>query len=104
MKKALVAMAIGALVSVASVADHQHETPSQQTVFTKGIVKGINLADQKITIEHESIPELSWSAMTMRFSFADASLIDGIDVGDKVDFSFVQSGRLLLLRTIAPAK
>jgi Cu(I)/Ag(I) efflux system protein CusF len=87
---------------------HSHQSEKKQTqsqIFSStGIIKTIDTANKKVTIEHEPIAELQWPAMTMRFTFADDSLINGLAEGDNVKFGFVQLGTTSLLRTIEKTK
>jgi Cu/Ag efflux protein CusF len=57
----------------------------------EGVVKA--MADGKITIAHEAIPQLRWGPMTMDFIIQDPALLEDIEVGDKVYFTFVPRGR-----------
>lgn len=83
----------------ASHGNHQqHQT--EQLIQTTGVIKQIDLTSNKVTITHEPIPELSWPAMTMRFTAEDQSLINQLKVNDKVRFEFVQQGNISLLRSI----
>jgi Cu(I)/Ag(I) efflux system protein CusF len=86
-------------------AQHSHShTQTKQTqaaeVFSKGVIKAIDLENKKVTIEHESIEALSWPAMTMRFTFEDENLIKNLKTGESVEFSFIQQGVVSLLKSI----
>lgn len=39
-----------------------------------------------VTIRHEAIPEYNMGAMTMEFTTADPSQLNGLKVGDRVEF------------------
>ena len=56
-----------------------------------GTVTAIDAAAGSITLDHGAIPAVGWPPMTMRFS-AKADLLEGIAVGDKVDFDVTVSG------------
>ncbi|CAN5331578.1 hypothetical protein BH09MYX1_BH09MYX1_30360 [soil metagenome] len=56
-----------------------------------GIVKSIDPEKKKLSIAHDTIPGFM-KAMTMPFEVKDAATLDGIAVGDSVDFSFVDDG------------
>ena len=51
-----------------------------------GKVVSVNHAKMRIKLAHEPIKSLSWSAMLMDFSVANALLLDGIREGDAVQF------------------
>lgn len=50
-----------------------------------GVVRGIDTANAQITLEHGDIPGLM-KAMTMTFAVADPQLLEGVEVGNEVDF------------------
>lgn len=72
----------------------------EQTVQATGEVKLIDLDAKKITIAHGPVAALNWPAMTMRFTFTQASQIQGITAGDQVKFTFIQQGNISLLQDI----
>lgn len=45
-----------------------------------------------IVIAHHPVPSLDWPAMTMTFAMRDGRLLDEVEVGDDVEFEFIQSG------------
>lgn len=53
----------------------------------KGVVKALGQDKKSVKIDHEDIPGFM-KAMTMAFPVSDPRLLDGIAVGDAVDFSF----------------
>lgn len=83
---------------------HDLNSQFQQLFQAKGIVKSIDLTNNKITITHEPIAELGWPAMTMRFTAEDNELLKNVQVNDNVNFSFVQQGNLSILRHISIAQ
>jgi Cu/Ag efflux protein CusF len=56
-----------------------------------GTVTAIDHAAGKITLDHAPIAEANWPAMTMGFE-AEPDVIDGIGVGDNVEFEMAMSG------------
>jgi Cu(I)/Ag(I) efflux system periplasmic protein CusF len=56
-----------------------------------GVVKAVDLKNNKVTIDHQDIPGFM-SAMEMTFSVASAPLLDGMAAGDRVAFSLERSG------------
>ena len=63
-------------------------------------VQAVGVANGKVTIEHEPIAALQWPAMTMRFTFKDPKLVEGLKAGDKIHFTFTQEGQLSVLQSI----
>lgn len=96
----------GSVPVLAAENGHQHAQPTAadqvQTpqITTRGEVKAIDLQSNKITLSHPAIPELDWPAMTMRFTFDEASQVAGLKIGDRVTFSFVQQGVISRLTAI----
>lgn len=41
----------------------------------------------RITLAHDPIPELNWSAMTMPFTVSSPALLQGLNEGQKVRFT-----------------
>ena len=59
------------------------------------------LAANQVTIAHGPVETMQWPAMTMAFSAQDAALLEGLGVGDRVAFSFSQSGNAYALTAIS---
>lgn len=53
----------------------------------EGEVRKLDPAQGKVTIAHGEIKELGMPAMTMAYRVKPARLLDGVAVGDKVQFS-----------------
>lgn len=58
-----------------------------------GVVKNVDPAKSTVTLDHESVKSLEWSAMTMTFTVQDKALLDKLQAGKKVEFEFVQQGK-----------
>jgi len=54
--------------------------------IVKGEVRKIDVASSRISIKHEEIPNLSMPPMTMSFLAQDAQLLNGLAVGDQINF------------------
>ena len=66
-----------------------------------GVIKSIDNKQQKISISHEAIPEISWPPMTMNFIFTPvADKVNGLKPGEKIIFSFTQQGNDYVLQSI----
>ena len=50
-----------------------------------GVVREIDAANARVTLEHGDVPGLM-KAMTMTFEVADPKLLEGVEVGNEVDF------------------
>ena len=58
-----------------------------------GVVKKVDSAKSAVTLDHEPIKSMNWSAMTMTFAVKDKKLLDKLETGKKVEFEFVQQGK-----------
>ncbi|MCH4997164.1 efflux RND transporter periplasmic adaptor subunit [Pectobacterium carotovorum] len=66
------------------------ENPATPTApagyHTQGIIRAIN--GNQATIEHEAVPALNWSPMTMDFTLPSSGLPQGVGIGSTVSFQF----------------
>lgn len=62
---------------------------SRQLHLTEGTIRGIT--PEAITIAHGAVPSLNWDAMTMSFKPPAKGLPPGLEVGDRVSFSFAEA-------------
>lgn len=71
----------------------------------KGTIESIDRNQRAITINHQPIKSIGWSAMTMAFSVKDEAALTDLAPGQMVDFELVlaSNGRYLITR-ITPAK
>jgi Cu(I)/Ag(I) efflux system periplasmic protein CusF len=58
-----------------------------------GKVTKVDPAGGSVTIAHEAVSTMNWSAMTMTFKAKDKKLLENVKQGDKVDFEFIQQGK-----------
>lgn len=74
------------------MADMAMQKKSEQTSHQgMGKVVSVDRAKLRIKLAHEPIKSLGWPGMTMDFSVAKASLLDGIKEGNAVRFELGQS-------------
>ena len=59
----------------------------------KGTVSKVDARAGAVTINHEPVPTMNWSAMSMAFKVKDKKMLDKVKQGDKVEFTFTQSGK-----------
>lgn len=62
------------------------------TAHGVGTVKAIDAKAMSLTLAHGPVAEVHWPAMTMTFKVADAKLLAGITMGQKVAFTFESVG------------
>jgi len=58
-----------------------------------GVVKNVDPAKGTVTLDHEPVKSLNWSAMTMGFTVKDKAMLDKFQSGKKVEIEFVQQGK-----------
>ncbi len=64
---------------------------SNQTHHGVGTVITIDNKAKKIELKHGPIKSIGWMGMKMLFDVDDAELLDEVEVGDKVDFDFIET-------------
>ena len=71
---------------------------AQAPSLTDGEVRKIDAANGRVTIKHGDIKHLNMPGMTMVFVAKEPRLLDGLAVGDKIQFAAEQgaSGQLLV--------
>nr|WP_298136606.1 copper-binding protein [uncultured Pseudomonas sp.] len=95
MKALLSAIALGCSLAFPAFAAEQAPTPGNSEAaanMSHGEVRKIDATTQKITLRHGPLINLGMPPMTMVFGVQDAALLDGLHVGDKVDFVVEQKG------------
>ncbi|HLS28557.1 MAG TPA: SCO family protein [Opitutales bacterium] len=88
----VLALTVASVAAIAIVGcapdDPTVSTGTEQVFIVKGWIRGVPDDRETIMIEHEEIPDFM-PAMTMPFYLKEASLADGLEVGDAVEFRFV---------------
>lgn len=69
--------------------DHAAQAAVPQSAEGVGVVRAIDARNNRITIAHEPIPALGWPSMTMAFELHSADLLEGVAVGNRVNFTLV---------------
>jgi Cu(I)/Ag(I) efflux system periplasmic protein CusF len=64
-----------------------------QTHKASGTVSKLDAGKGTVTIAHGPVESMKWPPMTMTFKIKDKKMLDKLKQGDKIDFSFVQSGK-----------
>lgn len=105
----LAALATSPAWSQASAAhDHGHgpakaAAPAAGPV-ADGEVRKVDKAAGKVTIKHGEIKALNMPPMTMVYPVTDATMLDKVKAGDKVQFTATSEGGKLTVTGIKPAK
>lgn len=79
MKKVMMFFVVCGLTATSAMAD-EHDA------MTKGELRKIDQAGQRVTLRHGPIDNLKMPPMTMVFRVQDASDLEGLTAGDKVRF------------------
>lgn len=67
-----------------------------------GIVRAIDAAHGAITLQHQAIASIGWPAMTMTFKVASPKVLQGVKVGEKVQFTLHPAGTASTVTAIKP--
>ncbi|HSN20473.1 MAG TPA: copper-binding protein [Usitatibacter sp.] len=100
------AVLLASTAATAAVPDEHSQAPGQSraaasaSVSAVGVVRKVDPAQGKVTLQHEPIESLGWPAMTMAFRVRDAKLLEGLEPGRKVRFAFVQEGSSYVITSI----
>jgi len=83
---ALAAILMCGASAVATAATAQPPAHAPRAAKGVGVVTEIDAKDATVTLKHEPIPALGWPSMTMPFRVTPPSLLDGLKVGQKIEF------------------
>ena len=78
---------LATLVLAAALFVSTAQDASADAISGTGTVNAVMPAEKKINLTHDPIPALGWPGMTMDFRLADTAVLEGIDVGDTVEFT-----------------
>ncbi|WP_174866031.1 efflux RND transporter periplasmic adaptor subunit [Pectobacterium polaris] len=70
----------------AETSDNPATSAAPVGYHTQGVIRTIN--GNQATIEHEAVPALNWSPMTMDFTLPPSGLPQGVGIGSTVRFQF----------------
>jgi Cu(I)/Ag(I) efflux system protein CusF len=73
---------------------------AQATHKATGVVKKVDPKAGTVTLAHDPVKSLNWSAMTMGFTVRDKLLLDKLAVGKKVEIEFVQQGKDYVITSV----
>ena len=75
-------------------------TGTQAVHKAAGVVKKADPKAGTVTLAHDPVKSLNWSAMTMSFAVKDKAMLDKLQPGKKVEFEFVQQGKDYVITTV----
>ncbi len=67
-----------------------------------GVITAIDKTAGTLTIKHDAIPAVDWPAMTMAFKATPPSLLDGLKVGEKINFDVTVKGSDAEVTAVTP--
>ncbi|HEO1794095.1 TPA: copper-binding protein [Acinetobacter baumannii] len=76
------------------------EPSTATTAQAVGVISVIDTKENILTLDHDAIPAINWPAMKMGFKVADPSLLNGLTVGDKVEFELKKEGDIYLVTAV----
>ncbi len=85
------AVVIAASNDMALASDQHTIVAAAQTHHGTGTIKQIDKKANTVELTHGPIKSIGWMSMTMVFDVEDADLLDEIDVGDRVEFDFIET-------------
>ncbi len=68
--------------------------------WAKGLIRRLDPANNRLTIQHEEIKSLDMPPMTMVFTVRDAKTLEGLSVGDRIEFRAIADGSRYVVSTI----
>lgn len=115
MKSTHMALALaGALVTMTAYASPQQMDPNMPGMAGMqhgakpgeahgvGVVRAIDATHGTITLQHQAIASIGWPAMTMTFKVPSPKLLQGVKVGEKVQFTLHPAGTASTVTAIKP--
>lgn len=78
------------------------DAPAAKSGTATGVVRAIDAKAGTVTIQHGPIPLIGWPAMTMTFRAKPATLLDGLKVGETVDFNVTTRGMAADVTAVHP--
>ena len=84
----------GAALGATNLPEHgaAPSVAAESTYAGVGVVRKVDAAEGRVTLQHDPIAALGWPAMTMAFNVKDRKLLAGLAPGRKVRFAFEQQG------------
>lgn len=95
-------------VSTSAISQLRHDAPGSShgvvRVSGAGVIKGIDTAGKKVTLEHDTINKFKMEAATHEFEVKNAKELANLKEGDKVKFALESAGQDLVVVQIGKSK
>lgn len=86
---------------VSDTADGGDMSAMDMPIKGRGVISSLMVDHGMITLQHEAIESLGWPAMTMDFSTQEGVSLEGLAVGDTVEFELQKSADNYLISAIS---
>jgi Cu(I)/Ag(I) efflux system protein CusF len=94
-------LSIKQLISTAMISASMFSVASfAQIELAQGQVTRLDLSTGKITIRHGEIKSIDMPPMTMVFTAKPKSILEGLKVGDKIDFVAAEENNALIVKKV----
>lgn len=98
-----------AALALPALAQTSMPTPSGTGVaaasaLAVGTIKGIDASQRILTIEHQAIPRMNMSGMTMDFRLDKGLSTEGLSVGQPIAFTLTQSSDGIAISEVQPIR
>ena len=80
----------------------QGEQPTGEVHTGSGDITEIE--GDRVTISHGPVESIDWPAMTMAFQAESSGMLEGLNIGDPVEFQFQQASENFVLTSIGRAQ
>jgi Cu/Ag efflux protein CusF len=110
MKSLVFAPLMGALLMIVSAqaVAQRHDSPGTRhgvvQVSGTGVIKAIDPAGKKVTLEHQAISKFKLEPATHEFDVRDTKALANLKEGDRVDFRLENAGQDLVVVQLRKAK
>jgi Cu/Ag efflux protein CusF len=103
---AAASLSLAALIqpAIAQTMDHGKMAMKQDLPMVDAEVRRVDKENGKVTLKHGAIKNMDMPPMTMVFTARDKAMLEGIAVGDKVQFTAVNEKGQMLVESIKPIK
>ncbi|MGC4396562.1 MULTISPECIES: copper-binding protein [Hydrogenophaga] len=103
---AVASLSLAALTqpAMAQTMDHGKMGMTQDLPMVDAEVRRVDKENGKVTLKHGAIKNMDMPPMTMVFTARDKAMLEGIAVGDKVQFTAVNEKGQMLVESIKAIK
>ena len=103
---AVASLSLAALTqpAMAQTMDHGKMGMTQDLPMVDAEVRRVDKENGKVTLKHGTIKNLDMPPMTMVFRARDKAMLEGIAVGDKVQFTLHPAGMASTVTSIKPVQ